>query len=400
MRQPRHRPPLLIACAGLLVACQYVIGLDSKRDRARIVDKGQDAAQDATPGTGDSGADAAETCADVDLATDPNNCGACEHRCGKGRACSKSLCEPEPLVALNGVSSCLLVREDAPVMVYDDRLFVPGTHDLGGGKLVSSGIDGRNPVILRTDMNRRCGGLLVDNGKLFVGLDGPGAVERMELNGSGRTPLWSGHDRLYKMVIRDGVLYLATNRGVVRLPAHGPATAGELFVSSAVGTSLMDVSAEHVYYGLETPKGPTNDLTIYAAVLDGGATIPSPKLGYNAYLRAATWSGTKLYFGLGGSVFSYALGDVPINVVTDIAPSEWMWNLWSDGTIVYAQNRPGRLDEGTIARVDPVSETYLRLAYGNVFESPWGFDKTYVYFMAGISRDGVEDARKIVRVPR
>jgi hypothetical protein len=389
------RMPLLFVGVSLVAACQIVIGLDSQRDQIRDGDSGSSVqGTDAAPDLEDSAPEASSPCS-ADLNSDPGNCGACSHACGAGRACAKGLCEAEPLVPLNGRSTCMLVREDAPVMIYNDRPLSAG----GAGTLFSSSTDGRNPVPLVENM-RSCSSLLIDNGKLFVGLDAPGAVERMELNGSGRTPLWSGQDRLYKMAIRDGMLYLATSKGVVRMPAHGGASAGELVAASPVGTSLMDVSAEYLYYGLETAPGNANDLRVYALPLKGGTAIASPQLGYNRYLRGATLIGNRLYFGLEGSIFSYVVGDVPVNVVGNIAPSSWIWQLWSDGKSVYAQNRPGRQDEGTIARVDPAAETYLRLTYGDVFESPWGFDKSYAYFIKGINRNGVEDPRTIVRVPR
>jgi hypothetical protein len=284
---------------------------DARPEDATATDAGSDASLDAN--------DAALTC-DADLATDPDNCGACAHGC-LGGTCDDGGC----------TASIFADGYDGTNAVVVDQTYVYWTNTGGSGNPTGESVmrakkdDPTNLLLLASLVYPH--GLAQSGGSLFytqLYTDGTGKCSTSVQNSGAAfsTGAWG-----YRIATDATYVYWTTNAGtILRVPQNG-ATGPTTIVSGEVAyppEALWDIAVDDTYVYW----------TVRRAKTQGGAVKRAPKAGGGA-VTVVSPSGT-------------APGDQPLGVAVDT--NYVYWTESADGTVWKAS-----LAGGTIGTRVPVA---------------------------------------------
>ncbi|MCL2448763.1 MAG: hypothetical protein FWD17_07450, partial [Polyangiaceae bacterium] len=159
-------------------------GIDAAAPNAAEADGDVDGAEaiDAPVGTGDA-------CRGADIASDPDNCGTCGHRCLGGK-CGNAACQPVALAS----------SQDGPLGIAVDSSDVYWT-DQSGGSVMRVSIGGGMAVTLMGGQASPAG-IAVDSAYAYYALEVPhGSVMRIPLAGGVADPVASGQDSPYGVAV-------------------------------------------------------------------------------------------------------------------------------------------------------------------------------------------------------
>lgn len=400
----RHLRALALGASATIAGCHVVLGLSDGRDpflpvSVNLVDASTDAIDQGLSLCGDAW---------VDLARDPNNCGACDHRCGSGRMCGApsgfSVCEREVIAAFLGSETNCLLKDGSYVYL--------GSND----EMLRIDVETHNTLALPTNNDEAtCSAIVRQGDDLLVArkrIGGPQSIVQIPLHGAEPGTLWRG--------IEGNPLF--DRHGVLALRVIGPhlyfSTPSELArITLADGTleRATDVTGvvskvlEPLHDGVLWTTGTELLRTTSAPFLGGtpfaqlsATPVATALLGSTLYVLFP--SGTVAKAEVGATLAGTDAGVTFETVVTLGRGQRSPTMMEIRGEYAYISTPPDDPVEGSvpspgrILRVNLETGAQLVLAQGRL-RPEFTLDDTFVYFVQEPSNHP-DDSPTLVRVPR
>jgi hypothetical protein len=343
---------LLVALSGLGACWVSLDGLAGNGDASTPdvrLDQGVDAApKDALQldaPHGDAAADApsrdANPCADVDLASDPNNCGACGHGC-LDAACADAACQP--IILSTGDNYPNGIAVDSTQVYWVDE--GSNATDSTNGQLRSCAIGGckGSPTILAANQDLAWD-VAVSSGVVYWSANSGGpAVLACPISGcgdAGARTITTYPSGAAGLAVDTSNVYFTCNTSdlatsfVLSCALTGCGSTPTVIASEQILPFTIAIDDTNVYW-LEEGTGTEGQLQ--SCPKGGSCTTPTLIATGLSYPSGLTVQGTNVYFSSGPSVQSCPVtgcGGSPTTLATDLTAP---YGVAVDDTYIYFTN--------------------------------------------------------------